>query len=77
MSGVMSEKETRRRILAKARSLGIEVDVRRILEKTDNLLRHCTNEKERKEIAMFGALEVHMLLSGNSESLEVNGKKLV
>jgi hypothetical protein len=70
---VMSEKETRRRLLQHAREVGCEGDMIKILDKYDNLLRNCTNEKERKDISSLGAYEVYRLLGGGGE-LYVNGQ---
>lgn len=75
MKKIFSEQETRRRLLNTAKFLGCEMEVRRIMDKTDNLLRNCTNVQEREQIATFGALELHNLL-GAGGSLEVNGKKI-
>jgi CTP-dependent riboflavin kinase len=70
---VMSEKETRRKLLQHAREVGCEGDMIKILDKYDNLLRNCTNDKERKDISSLGAYEVYRLLGGGGE-LYVNGQ---
>lgn len=59
---VMPEDETRRKILIKARHLGCEKEVRIIFDKTDKLMRNCTNESERADIGQLGALEVFKML---------------
>lgn len=73
---VYTEDETRRRLLNVAKNLGFEMEVRQILQKTDDLLRNCTNLEERQQIALFGIMEIHRLL-GAGGALEVNGKKVI
>ena len=70
---VLSEKETRKRILKHARLLGFEQDMLKLWEKYDNLLRNCTNEKERADIAKLGAVETYRLLGGGGE-LYIDGQ---
>ncbi len=73
---VLPEKETRRRLLVQARQLGFEKDMLLLMEKYDKLLRNCTNEKERADIAKLGAYEVYRLLGGGGE-LYVDGALVV
>lgn len=73
---LLTEQETRARLLNVAKHYGFEMEVRQILDRTDALLRNCTNEQERQQIAVFGCLEIHRLL-GAGGSLEVDGKKIV
>ena len=70
---VVNEKETRRRFLANAKKMGCEKEMFMLLTKYDNLLRNCTNEKERSDISKLGVLEVYRLLGGGGE-LYVNGQ---
>ena len=70
---VLSEKETRKRILKHARLIGFEQDMLKLWEKYDNLLRNCTNEKERADIAKLGAVETYRLLGGGGE-LYIDGQ---
>ena len=72
-SKVSSEKETRRNFLKHARLRGCEQEMLMLFAKYDNLLRNCTNEKERVDIGKLGALEVYRLLGGGGE-LYVNGE---
>ena len=72
---VYTEDETRRRLLNTARYYGFENEVKAILDKTDNLLRNCTNPQEREHIALFGIIELQKFL-GNGDQLVVNGKKV-
>jgi hypothetical protein len=70
---VLSEDETRLRLLKHARLVGCEGDMKLLLDKYDRLLRNCTNEKERSDISKLGAYEVYRLLGGGGE-LYVNGE---
>lgn len=70
---VLSEKETRKNILKHAKIMGCEQQVLMTFAKYDNLLRNCTNEKERLDISKLGALEVYKLL-GTTGDLYVNGE---
>ena len=60
---VAPEVETRRAMLLHARRLGCEKEMLRLLNKYDNLLRNCTNVKERQGIAQLGAYEIGKLLN--------------
>ena len=70
---VLPEKETRRRLLIQAKRLGFEKDMLLLMEKYDRLLRNCTNEKERADIAKLGAYEAYKLLGGGGE-LYIDGQ---
>jgi len=70
---VLPEKETRFRLLKHARLVGCEGDMRLLFEKYDKLLKNCTNEQERQDIAKLGAYEIYRLLGGGGE-LYVNGE---
>ena len=72
-SKVVEEDETRRNMLKHARLLGCENEMRILFNKYDNLLRNCTNEKERSDIAKLGVVEVYRLLGGGGE-LYINGQ---
>jgi len=64
---VMSEKKTREHLLSEARRLGCEVEMKRIFEQSDNLLKKCTNEKEADDIKKLGIIAVYKLLGGGGE----------
>ncbi len=64
---VMSEKETRSRIMNHARVVGCDGDMRKIFMKYDKLLATCTNDQERKEMAKYAAIEIHATLGGGGE----------
>lgn len=70
---VLSEQETRFRILSKAREMGCYKDMLLLFNKFDNLLRNCSNTKEKKDISELASYEVYKLLGGGGE-LYVNGK---
>ena len=73
---VLSEKETRKNFLKHAKVLGCEQQMLVLFAKYDNLLRNCTNEKEKVDISKLGALEVYKLL-GATGDLYVNGELVV
>ena len=69
----LDEKETRRRFLNYARSLGFEKEMLILFSKYDRLLRNAKDEKERKDIAEYGCYEIYKLL-GRGGSLYVNNQ---
>jgi hypothetical protein len=70
---VLSEQETRPKLLKHARLVGCEGDMKLLFEKYDKLLRNCTNEQERQDISKLGCYEIYRLLGGGGE-LYVDGK---
>jgi len=73
---ILSERETRRRLLTHARLLGFEKDMLLLFLKYDKLLRNCSNEKERLDISKLGAVETYRLLGGGGE-LYIDGKLIM
>jgi len=73
---VLDEKKTREKLIIFARKRGFEFDLIKIFNKYDNLLKNCTNEKERKDIGKLGAYEVYNLLN-RSGDLYVDGQLVV
>lgn len=76
---IMTEQETRRRLINMARNLGGPTavhDVKNILDKYDRALKKCTNENERIFIKHAGAAEIHNYFNfpGN---LVVGGREIV
>ena len=69
----LPEQETRRRILSWARQLGYEKDMLLLFAKFDKLLKNCTNEGERKDIAELGWAET-LKLMGSYGTFFVDGK---
>lgn len=72
---VLNETDTRKAMLRQARVLGCEKEMLSIFKKYDNLLRNCTNEKERKSISQLGAYEVGKLL--DYDELVVDGMPVI
>lgn len=70
---VLEERETRKRLLTHARMVGCERDMLLLFAKYDKLMRNCTNDKERADIAKLGAVETYRLLGGGGE-LYVDGQ---
>ena len=70
---VLEERETRKRLLSHARRVGCEKDMLILFAKADNLLKNCTNEKERLDIAKLFVVETYRLLGGGGE-LYVNNQ---
>lgn len=70
---VLQEQETRRRLLTHARLIGCERDMLLLFAKYDKLMRNCTNDKERADIAKLGAVETYQLLGAGGE-LYVDGQ---
>ena len=70
---VLEERETRKRLLNHARMAGCEKDMLLLFAKYDKLMRNCTNDKERADIAKLGAVETYQLLGGGGE-LYVDGQ---
>lgn len=64
---VLSEKETRKRLLNHAKILGCEFEMKEMFAKTDLLLSKCTNEKEREDVKKLGIISIYRLLGGGGE----------
>lgn len=76
MAKIADEATTRRRILDWAKVIGCEFEARKILDKYDHLLKNCTNEEERKDMAKVGIVELHQLLDCYG-GLTINGKNVI
>lgn len=70
---ILSEQETRRRLLLHAKERGREKDVRMIFDKYDRLLNNCTDDGERADIAKLAAYEVFQALDAQGE-LYIDGQ---
>ena len=70
---VTDEKETRKKFLTVARWAGRERDMLLIFVKFDKMLRDCSNEDKRKDIAKIGAIETYKLLGECFSSLKAGG----
>jgi hypothetical protein len=70
---VLDERETRKRILNTAKSMGCEIEMRMIFDKFDRLCRLCKNDSERIDLAKLGAIEVYALL-GRGGNFYINNQ---
>ena len=70
---ILSERETRSRLLKHARMLGCEKDMLIIFAKYDKLLRNCSNEQERIDIGKMGSVEIYKILGAGGE-LYIDGQ---
>lgn len=70
---ILSERETRSRLLTHARMLGCEKDMLIIFAKYDKLLRNCSNEQERIDIGKMGGVEIYKILGAGGE-LYIDGQ---
>ncbi len=70
---VLTEQETRKRLLTHARMVGCEGDMLKLFAQADKLMKNCTNDKERADIGKLFAVQVYRLLGGGGE-LYVNGQ---
>jgi hypothetical protein len=70
---VLPEAETRKRMLKHAKLNGCLQEMLLLFTKYDNLMRNCTNQKEREDIGKMGAVDVYRLLGGGGE-LYINGQ---
>ncbi len=68
---IAPEDETRKRIIARAIYMGCGEEVKAIIKKYDNLLKNCTNDKEREAIGILGVTELSKYM--DCTSLTVNG----
>ena len=73
---IYSEEITRLRLMNTARQLGCSHELQKIFDKTDDLLRRCTNAQERQQIAIFGATEIDVLFGKGPGTLEIDGIKI-
>lgn len=73
-----SEKDTRTAILnlAKAKGFDCYVQAVMLLNKYDGLLKNCTNEEERNQIAKMGIAQMHLLLDCYGDCV-VNGEVIL
>lgn len=70
---VATERETRRKLLSWARQLGYEKDMLILFSKFDKMLKNCTNEEERKDMAKLGWAET-LKLMGSYGTFFMDGK---
>lgn len=70
---ILSERETRKRLLEHARLVGCEQDMLLLFKKADNAMRNCSNSKERLDIGKLYSVEIYKLLGSGGE-LFINGE---
>ena len=70
---VLSEQESRKRILTHARLNGCEKEILLTFQKYDKLMKNCTNDQERIDMGKLGAIEIYQILGAGGE-LVVNGQ---
>jgi hypothetical protein len=70
---VASEWETRKKLLSWARQLGYEKDMLLLFARFDKMLKNCTNEDERKDMAKLGWAET-LKLMGSYGTFFMDGK---
>lgn len=73
---VASEAEFRKAIILQAKRMGCEQEVKQLFNRYDSLLKHCTNQKERKSIAHMGIVELYKLMDCYG-GLSVNGNEII
>lgn len=73
---VMPEAEFRKKMLDWAKVYGCDTEVRIILNKYDKILIQCTNEQERKQIAIMGLAEIHKIMDCYG-ALVVDGQEII
>lgn len=70
---IASERDTRNKLLSWARQLGYEKDMLLLFAKFDKMLKNCTNEEERKDMAKLGWHET-LKLMGSYGTFFMDGK---
>lgn len=73
---IASENDSRKAVLSLAKTQGCYNEALKIFENYDRLLRGCTNDLERKQIAVMGIAELHKLLNV-SGALVVDGIEIL
>lgn len=76
MSKILNEQETRQKMFQLAKSLGCTIELKRIFERYDPLLKRTNDETEKKQIAIMANAELHKLFSFRN-ALVVNGEEII
>jgi hypothetical protein len=71
-----SEIETRKNIIEQARTVGMEEQAIKILDRYDSAIKNAKNNFERQHLAQMGAAELHKLF-GCQGPLVINGKEIL
>lgn len=64
---VLTEKETRKRLLNHAKIVGCEKDMLLLFAQADKTIKNCTNDQERKDMGKWFVVQVYRLLGGGGE----------
>lgn len=72
----LSEKDTREKLFYLAKTLGCDNELKKIFNRYDNLLKHCSNLEERKQMVVMANVEVHKLFNFKNP-LVVNGQEIL
>lgn len=71
-----TEYETRLHLLSLAATLGCDIEFKQICKRYDDLLKRCTDQKERKDISIMANAEIHNLFNFRN-ALVVDGKEII
>lgn len=64
---VLTERETRTRLLNHSRRVGCEREMMILFANADKTMRNCTNDQERKDMSKLFCEQVYRLLGGGGE----------
>lgn len=73
---IMPEQEFRMRVLKSCEKYGCRAEVQQIMDRYDQMLSRCTNQREREQIAIMGNAEIHKMMDCYG-SLVINGKEII
>ncbi len=73
---IIPEAKFRKQLLEKAKIYGCDIEIKAIIEKYDRILKRCTNDKEKKDIAIMAVAEVHKTMNCFG-ALVVNGREVL
>lgn len=74
---VLSEHDTRKKFLNKAKEVGSFKDMLKLFAVTDQKMRLCGNAKEREDIAKIAAIMAYNLLGSADGSLTINNEVVI
>lgn len=73
---ITPEKKFRKHILTMAKNYNCEYDIKRIMQRYDELLKNCKDAKEREQIGIMGIAEIHKFFHMRG-ALIVNGQVVI
>jgi len=73
---MVSEKETKKRIIDLARQQGCEDKVTKIIQKYEDLIKGVRTEQERQQLAALGIVELHRTV-GCVGALVIDGQEII